>query len=206
MRSTVPGVLVTATAAMALLGCSTISMPLAVGLEPGKPSEQSWAATETAAGETNTVAPESSAKAPKGALADRDYSGAALDANRALALINDYRKANGLGPLKLDARLTAAAKMHSKDLARGDRISHYGSDGSSLSDRVKRAGYDAAVAAENIGTGQASLDEVVTGWKGSEGHNRNLLLPDVKDLGIALVQDPKTEFKTFWTMVVGAAL
>jgi hypothetical protein len=25
-------------------------------------------------------------------------------------------------------------------------------------------------------------------------------------MGIALVQDPRTEFKTFWTLVVGASL
>ena len=145
-------------------------------------------------------------KAPSGALADRDYSSTQLDPNKARDLINAYRKDKGLKPLKLSAALTEAAKAHSRDLAKWDRISHYGSDGSNPWDRVKRAGYNAKVAAENVGTGQASLEEVIKGWQASPGHNKNLLLADVEHMGIALVQDPRTEFKTFWTQVVGASL
>ena len=145
-------------------------------------------------------------KAPSGALADRDYSSTQLDVNKARDLINAYRKDKGLKPLKINAALTEAAKAHSRDLAKWDRISHYGSDGSNPWDRVKRAGYNAKVAAENVGTGQASLEEVIKGWQASPGHNKNLLLADVEHMGIALVQDPRTEFKTFWTLVVGASL
>ena len=143
-------------------------------------------------------------RAPTGALADRDYSGARLDPEKARDLINAYRKEKGLKPLKLNTALTEAAKNHSRDLAKWDRISHYGSDGSNPWDRVKRVGYNAKLAAENVGTGQASIDEVMKGWQSSAGHNKNLLLNDAEHMGIALVQDPKTEFKTFWTLVVGS--
>ena len=151
------------------------------------------------------VAVESSQKAPKGALDDRDYTGAVLNPEVALKLINDYRASQGLKGLRLDPRLTIAAKVQSRDLAKTDRISHYGADGSSPWDRVKRAGYSAKIAAENIGTGQATLEEVFKGWTQSPGHNRNLLLPGAHDMGIALVADPKTEFKTFWTLVVASS-
>jgi uncharacterized protein YkwD len=70
---------------------------------------------------------------------------------------------------------------------------------------VKRTGYNAKLAAENVGTGQASLEEVFKGWQESPGHNKNLLLADASEMGIALVQDPKTEFRTFWTLVLGSA-
>jgi uncharacterized protein YkwD len=145
-------------------------------------------------------------RAPAGALADRNYGSTQLDPDKARDLINAYRKEKGLKPVKLNAALTEAAKAHSRDLAKWDRISHYGSDGSNPWDRVKRAGYNAKVAAENVGTGQASLDEVIKGWQASPGHNKNLLLADVQEMGIALVQDQRTEFKTFWTLVVGASL
>jgi uncharacterized protein YkwD len=145
-------------------------------------------------------------KAPAGALADRNYSHTSLNAEKARDMINAYRKSKGLKPLKISVMLTEAAKAHSRDLAKWDRISHYGSDGSNPWDRVKRAGYPAKLAAENVGTGQASLDEVIKGWQSSPGHNKNLLLPDAKEMGIALVQDPRTEFKTFWTLVIGASL
>jgi uncharacterized protein YkwD len=145
-------------------------------------------------------------KAPTGALADRDYSGSRLDPEKARDLINAYRKENGLKPLRLNTALTEAAKNHSRDLAKWDRISHFGSDGSNPWDRVKRAGYNAKLAAENVGTGQVSIDEVMKGWQTSPGHNKNLLLSDASAMGIALVQDNKTEFKTFWTLVVGSSL
>lgn len=145
-------------------------------------------------------------KASRGALAGRDYTATKLDAEKARDLINAYRKEKGLKPLKLSMELTNAAKAHSRDLARWDRISHYGSDGSNPWDRVKRSGYNARSAAENVGTGQASFEEVLKGWKASAGHNKNLLMADAQHMGIALVQDPRTEFKTFWTLVLGSSL
>jgi uncharacterized protein YkwD len=145
-------------------------------------------------------------KAPPGALSDRDYSATRLDPEKARDLINAYRRQKGLKPLKLNASLTEAARMHASDLAKWDRISHYGSDGSNPWDRVKRAGYNARLAAENVGTGQASIEEVIKGWQASPGHNKNLLLAEAEHMGIALVQDPKTEFKTFWTLVIGAPM
>jgi uncharacterized protein YkwD len=145
-------------------------------------------------------------RAPPGSHADRDYSHTRLDTEKARDLINQYRKQHGLKPLKLNAELSNAAKAHSRDLAKWDRISHFGSDGSNPWDRVKRAGYNARLAAENVGTGQVSIEEVFKGWQESPGHNKNLLLPDAEHMGIALVQEPKTEFKTFWTLVLGSPL
>jgi uncharacterized protein YkwD len=145
-------------------------------------------------------------KAPAGALADRDYSSTALNPELARDIINQYRREHKLKPLKLNTELTEAAKGHSRDLAKWDRISHYGSDGSNPWDRVKRTGYRARLAAENVGTGQVSFEEVMKGWKESPGHNKNLLLSDGSEMGLALVQDPKTEFKSFWTLVIGTPM
>ncbi len=145
-------------------------------------------------------------KAPVGALSDRDYSRTILNAEQALSLINEYRRQKGLKPLKLNAQLSEAAKNHSSDLARWDRISHFGSDGSNPWDRVKRSGYNARLAAENVGTGQVTFEEVLKGWKESPGHNKNLLLADAEHIGLALVRENRTEFKTFWTLVIGAPL
>ncbi|MFA5951831.1 MAG: CAP domain-containing protein [Hyphomicrobium sp.] len=164
------------------------------------------ATTQLAALEPDKAPKGSFERAPRGALADRDYSGTSLNPERARDLINQYRHEKGLKPLKLNPKLTEAAKEHSRDLAKWDRISHYGSDGSNPWDRVKRTGYNAQLAAENVGTGQVSFDEVLKGWKDSPGHNKNLLLGDAREMGLALVQDPKTEFRSFWTLVIGTAL
>ena len=178
----------------------------------GEPKSERWApSTEPAPGvqlaKLHDKAPSGTyEQAPAGALADRDYSHTTLDADKARELINTYRKQKGLKPLKLNAELTAAAKSHSRDLAKWDRISHYGSDGSNPWDRVKRTGFQARLAAENVGTGQIDFQEVLRGWEESPGHNKNLLLADATHMGIALVQDPKTEFKSFWTLVVASPM
>ena len=217
-------VVLPAFSALVLLGCSLGSQSLTTGFASSAPDPSTKSArrspTATLGGEpavdrsataTQVAALDKAPKgafekAPSGSLADRDYTQTKLEAEKARDLINTYRRDKGLKPVKLNSELTSAAKNHSKDLAKWDRISHYGSDGSNPWDRVKRAGYNARLAAENVGTGQATIDEVMKGWKESPGHNKNLLLPDAEHMGIALVQDPKTEFKTFWTLVMATHL
>jgi uncharacterized protein YkwD len=127
-----------------------------------------------------------------------------LDPLTAQKLVNTYRAQNGLKPLKLNTKLAEAATKHSEDLAKNDRISHYGSDGSDTWDRVRRTGYQARMTAENVGTGQRSIGEVFKGWQNSQDHNANLLLKDAEEMGIGLVYSDKTQFKTFWTLVIGS--
>lgn len=175
----------------------------------GEPAAKRGAQTASGAKVASAVdrAPKGSFdRAPPGALSDRDYSATSLEAAQARDQINAYRKTKGLKPLTLNAELTNAAKAHARDLAKWDRISHYGSDGSNPWDRVKRAGYNAKVAAENVGTGQTSFAEVLKGWQESPGHNRNLLMTDVDHIGIALVHELKSEFKTFWVLALGSRL
>ena len=207
-------------------GCSLGSQPMPFGLnstssasapaltpnrlgEGGIASRDSSHGTRVAGLDSSRASPDPgarSAKAPPGALADRDYRTTSLDPAAARDLINAYRKQNGLRPVTLNAELSKAAMAHSRDLAKWDRISHYGSDGSNPWDRVKRAGYNARVAAENVGTGQVNFAEVLAGWKASPGHNKNLLLADGQNIGIALIQESRTEFKTFWTLVIASPL
>jgi uncharacterized protein YkwD len=179
---------------------------VALGGEPSAPRGKSPAVAGQQYAALDHAPKGSFEKAPEGALSDRDYSHTALDADRARDIINQYRRDKGLKPLKINSELTEAAKAHSRDLAKWDRISHYGSDGSNPWDRVKRTGYHARLAAENVGTGQVDFNEVMRGWKESPGHNKNLLLGDATDMGIALVQDPRTEFKSFWTLVIGSPM
>jgi uncharacterized protein YkwD len=210
-------VLVSAVLCLGLAGCGMASYSLTSGFaNSGQPTPRTSRSDETGsidravkrtAAKSEDKAPKGTFEvAPQGVLADRDYSSTRLDAEKARDLVNAYRRSKGLRPLQLQPALTEAARAHSRDLAKWDRISHFGSDGSNPWDRVKRAGYNAKVAAENVGTGQASIEEVIKGWQASPGHNKNLLLGEAQHMGIALVQDPKTEFKTFWTLVIGSPL
>ena len=118
-------------------------------------------------------------------------------------MVNSYRAERGLPPLTLEKLLTRAARRHAEDLAKGDRISHNGTDGSDPWTRVKVTGYRPVLAAENVGVGQSSFAEVLQGWKNSPGHNKNLLLPDAVHMGIALVTRQNSRYQTFWTLVLG---
>lgn len=146
------------------------------------------------------------AKTDKATSKKSASSAPVLDALEARDFINSYRIARGLRPLNIHPKLTQAAEMQAKDLAQRDEISHYGRDGSNPWMRLERTGYRPKVSAENVGTGQMTLREILKAWKDSPSHNANLLLADASDMGIALVYKPNSKHRAFWTLVVGAPL
>jgi uncharacterized protein YkwD len=125
-----------------------------------------------------------------------------LNPQAALAEINAFRAKYGRSPLALDARLSRAAAMQSKDQAGRSWIGHYGSDGSTPKDRAARVGYHPKIAAENVASGQKSFSDVLSGWEGSSGHRSNLLLPNVSAAGVAMAQNKSG--RTYWTLDLGA--
>ena len=125
-----------------------------------------------------------------------------LDPQAALAAINAFRAANGLGPLVLDERLSRAAAMQSQAQAGRSWIGHYGPDGSTAKARAQRAGFHAKIASENVASGQKSFSDVMHYWEGSAGHRENLLRPNVTAIGVGMA---KTESgRAYWTLVLGA--
>jgi uncharacterized protein YkwD len=124
-----------------------------------------------------------------------------LNAQAAVAEINAYRKANGVRPVVLDARLSRSAALHSFDLAKRGRVSHSGSDGSGPKVRARRAGYRAKIASENVAGGQKSFSDAMFYWKRSRGHRRNLLRANVTAAGVGMAQTQ--DQKAYWTLVLG---
>ncbi|KAK1938060.1 Uncharacterized protein P3T76_009210 [Phytophthora citrophthora] len=122
-----------------------------------------------------------------------------------LASINSYRAQYGLSALTIDARLVAAAYVHSKDQATQCTMAHEGSDGSDPWDRMEAQGYDWTVAAENVAAGQSSVSQVMTSWWNSAGHRANILKDDVKNVGFALASNSGCgAYTTYWTQDFGA--
>jgi hypothetical protein len=128
----------------------------------------------------------------------------AFDPKAALKLVNDYRKTKGLSPLALDPKAEKAASALAADMAKNDRMSHQGPNGADVSARLTSAGYAYKLAAENIGVGQASAEEMVEGWKKSPPHSKNMLLPKAKHAGFALEYNPKGKYQTYWVLVIAA--
>ena len=62
--------------------------------------------------------------------------------------------------------------------------------------RIKRSGYDAKVAVENIGAGYHTLAEAFSGWRDSPPHRANMLHSGVTKMGIAAVYSPQFEIQS----------
>jgi uncharacterized protein YkwD len=79
-------------------------------------------------------------------------------------------------------------------------LSHRGSDGSDLGDRLARTGYPFTMAAENLAAGVTTPDETVWLWSGSPGHRRNMLTAEFREAGIAHLSGAGGEI---WVLVLG---
>lgn len=129
-----------------------------------------------------------------------------LDAFEALRLVNNYRELKGLTPLTLDRRLTAAASALSSDMAQHDRLAHSGPDNADLERRLTTAGYPYVLAAENVAVGQSTVSELIRQWRALPFESQNLLLPEAKQMGIAVGFRSDTTLKSFWTVVIASSL
>ncbi|EAQ04027.1 putative membrane protein [Pseudooceanicola batsensis HTCC2597] len=117
--------------------------------------------------------------------------------------VNSLRAAAGAGPVELDSRLTAAAATHSQDMARQNRPWHFGSDGSSPIDRVRRVGYSGAMLGENISETYETELETLSAWMDTDNTRRVILDRRATDMGFAWHQE--SNGKIWWTMIMGGA-
>jgi Cysteine-rich secretory protein family len=108
---------------------------------------------------------------------------------------NEFRKSEKREPLKINSELTKAAEYFAKFMAETDKYGHE-ADGSKPSERAKKHGYNFSVVLENIAwtmnsegfKTDALAEGLVTGWKESPGHRKNMLDADVMDIGVAVAR------------------
>jgi len=99
-------------------------------------------------------------------------------------LTNIERISRGIAPLAWSDSLGQAARLHSEDMSSNGFISHMGSDDSTPTDRMERVGYRFMRAAENVALGQRTPEQVMDAWMSSEGHRRNILDPNLTEIGV----------------------
>ncbi len=118
-----------------------------------------------------------------------------------IGLINEARQAQGLHPLVQQNQLTAAARVHSDDMACNDFISHTGSDGSSPADRVTSQGYSYSWIGENIFAGSSSPQTAFDWWMNSEPHRNNILHSNYTEIGIGYSYLEGSRYRNHYTAV-----
>jgi uncharacterized protein YkwD len=146
---------------------------------PAKKSTDTADKPKRPASTPNTAKAEST-PAPAVTRADSGPTG------RVLELVNAERAKGGCSPVTVDAKLTKAAQNHSQDMADHTNMSHTGSDGSSMTDRLGRVGYAYRSAGENVAAGYGTAESVMDGWMNSPGHKANILNCGFKEIGIGL--------------------
>ncbi|MBI4273361.1 MAG: CAP domain-containing protein [Rhizobiales bacterium] len=130
------------------------------------------------------------------------HYGSILDATSAQSMISGYRRNNGLGALMLDPELNKLADTQARAMAARDKLDH--NLAGSFPERMRKSGYDAKGAAENISAGYHTLAEAFSGWRDSPSHRANMLLRGATRMGIAAIYAPESKYKVFWTLIVAA--
>ncbi len=102
-------------------------------------------------------------------------------------LANGSRAEAGVGLLRWDAALAAAARAHAERMATEGPIAHrYGGE-LDLPERAGRAGARFSLIEENIAAGQSAA-QIHEGWMHSPGHHDNLLNQKIDRIGVAVIE------------------
>jgi len=128
-----------------------------------------------------------------------NYSTSSSYATEIVNLINSARAQNGLPGLAVNAQLMAAAQAHSIDMACHGLISHTGSNGSSVHQRVAAAGYSASRSSEIIyGSGypQTAFDW----WMNDQIHRDEILSPNVTEMGVGYAYVADAAYGGYYTV------
>ena len=127
-----------------------------------------------------------------GSLPPREESNRSA-VNATVCLINLARAHRGLRPLRLNGRLTLAARRHSNDMVRRGYFSHWSLSGSTPLSRIRRTGYLRGarryLVGENIAWGsgaRATPESIVRAWMRSPGHRANILRRRFRSVGVGI--------------------
>lgn len=107
---------------------------------------------------------------------------------------NKFREGQKLVTLNGDKKLNKTARVYARYMAKEGKCGHT-VDGRTPSQRVKAQEYEYCIVAENVAchfsSKSMSADELatalLTGWKESPGHRKNLVDPDVREVGFGVV-------------------
>jgi uncharacterized protein YkwD len=127
--------------------------------------------------------------------------GTEISAESIVAAMNAERRQRGLGELRLDARLNAAAADRARDMFAKGYFNHVSPDGTQPFVWVKNHHYRYATIGENLADGYRSARAVVDGWMHSPGHRANVLGTSFEDVGLSIVRGSPNRHTNGYTVV-----
>jgi len=100
--------------------------------------------------------------------------------------VNRERARYGLGPLRLNSKLSAVARDRADDMFAKRYFDHVSPDGIDPFTWALRRGYRYSIIGENLALGYRTSNSIVDGWMHSAGHRKNILTRDFDEVGIAI--------------------
>jgi uncharacterized protein YkwD len=123
-----------------------------------------------------------------------------------LMKINAIRLAQGLPLVSSDAELTRAAQRHAEEIAARGELSHTGTDGARVGERLDRVGYPYVLAVENLASGTLDADDTLERWLDSPSHRVNLLSAATRQAGVGYIEVPVSDwriaYRSYWVLVL----
>lgn len=112
-------------------------------------------------------------------------------ARSTVCLLNQERSGRGLRDLRLNPRLSKAARTHSLDMVAKRYFDHVSKGGRDVVDRLRKTGYLANVRSWTVGENLAwgsgdrgTPKQIVKAWMKSAGHRHNVLSSRFREIGI----------------------
>ena len=127
-----------------------------------------------------------------------------------IEMTNTFRREEKLGSVKRNGELDTAAKLFAEYLAKTGKFAHE-ADGRHPADRAKAAGYKFCMIAENLASHldsrgfstPALAGAAVEGWKNSPGHRKNMVQPNVTEIGVGVARAPGSDPKFLSVQLFG---
>ncbi len=119
-----------------------------------------------------------------------------------LKLINAERVKAGVKKVASNSKLGLAATRHSTDMAAHNFFSHTGSNGTSMTDRITKAGYKFSAAGETLYAGGGSYktpQACIQAWLNSSGHRSIILSSAYTQVGIGYKYNAKSKYGGYYT-------
>lgn len=107
--------------------------------------------------------------------------------DRIIALTNQERKTRSLPPLKENKTLNKAAYAKVQDMLIGQYFDHISPAKKGLKDWLALVKYNFSTAGENLALGFDDPDDLIKAWLDSPSHYANIIDPDYKDIGTAVI-------------------
>jgi uncharacterized protein YkwD len=123
---------------------------------------------------------------------------------RMLQAVNAERRSRSLPMLAPNPRLDRVAQAYADDMLKRSHYGHVDPEGLTVRERAYAGGYDLRFVAENLASGQPTVEEVMEGWMNSEKHRDNILSKIYTEAGFGLsIGRNRRGYQIIWVQVFG---